>query len=196
VSSSRRSARLAPIRVCRPRHSCSDSGHCRLQPIRHISSPAARGPVQRRRPLHRFVRSRSEKTSPGRGGLSYAGRARSGLSRDDQEWGRSSDIVSLALMVASVQIPAFCAAGYAGGELRHIVWEATGFAGVDYDTVYLVFDPSDSLSKTRMPGKPMGIPCLVRRVTRLERGWYTVRFYTDEEWGYCPSNQAEAGVSH
>jgi hypothetical protein len=80
----------------------------------------------------------------------------------------------------------------ADGELRHIVWEATGFAGVANDTDYLVFDPSDSLSKTRMPGRPNGLPCVVWRVRRLERSWYTVSFYTDEEWGFCPSSQAEA----
>jgi hypothetical protein len=32
------------------------------------------------------------------------------------------------------------------GELRHMEWEATGFAGVANETVYLVFDPTDSLS--------------------------------------------------
>jgi hypothetical protein len=73
----------------------------------------------------------------------------------------------------------------ANGELRHIEWEATGFAGAD-ETVYLVFDPKDSLAaaaKSHSAGKFDGIPCKVRSVTRLESHWYTVLFYTDEAWG-------------
>jgi hypothetical protein len=72
------------------------------------------------------------------------------------------------------------------GELRHIEWEATGFAGVANVTVYLVFDPTDSLSaaaKSHSAGKYAGIPCEVLQVSRLESRWYSVRFYTDEEWG-------------
>lgn len=69
------------------------------------------------------------------------------------------------------------------GKLRHMEWEATGFAGVANDTVYLVFDPSDSLSAARPPGNFNGIPCQVRLVRRLERYWYSVWFYTDEIWG-------------
>ncbi len=73
----------------------------------------------------------------------------------------------------------------ADGELRHIEWEATGFAGVN-NTVYLVFDPSDSLSaaaSSHAAGKYKGIPCKVPRVRRLEPQWYSVWFYTDEAWG-------------
>jgi hypothetical protein len=40
------------------------------------------------------------------------------------------------------------------------------------------------------------LPCEILRVTRLERGWYTVSFYTDEEWGSCALSQAEAGATH
>lgn len=72
------------------------------------------------------------------------------------------------------------------GGLRHIEWEATGFAGVANNTVYLVFDPTDSLAaaaKSRSPGKFSGIPCEVPRVLRLENHWYSIAFYTDEEWG-------------
>jgi len=72
------------------------------------------------------------------------------------------------------------------GELRHMEWEATGFAGVANETVYLVFDPSDSLSaaaKSHSPGKFSGIPCEVPVVRRLESHWYSVWFYTDEVWG-------------
>lgn len=74
----------------------------------------------------------------------------------------------------------------ASGELRHIEWEATGFAGVANNTIYLVFDPTDLLSpaaRSHSPGKYRGIPCEVLLVHRLESHWYSVRFYTDEEWG-------------
>ena len=74
----------------------------------------------------------------------------------------------------------------ANGELRHMEWEATGFAGVANNTVYLVFDPTDSLAvaaTSHSPGKFNGVPCEVLRVLRLESHWYSVVFYTDEEWG-------------
>lgn len=72
------------------------------------------------------------------------------------------------------------------GELRHIEWEATGFAGVANNTVYLVFDPSDALASAARggsAGKYAGVPCEVLKVRRLEDHWYSVRFYTDEAWG-------------
>lgn len=72
------------------------------------------------------------------------------------------------------------------GEFRHIVWEATGFAGVANNTLYLVFDPTDALAsaaRTGSPGKFTGLPCEVLKVRRLERQWYSVMFYTDEAWG-------------
>jgi hypothetical protein len=75
----------------------------------------------------------------------------------------------------------------AGGELRHMEWEATGFAGIS-NTVYLVFDPTDSLAaaaKSHSRGKFNGIPCEVPTVRRLESQWYAVWFYTSEEWGTC-----------
>ena len=65
-------------------------------------------------------------------------------------------------------------------------WEATGFAGVANITVYLVFDPTDSLAvaaKSHSPGKFTGLPCEVLSVLRLESHWYSVLFYTDEAWG-------------
>jgi hypothetical protein len=71
------------------------------------------------------------------------------------------------------------------GELRHMEWEATGFAGMD-NFVYLVFDPTETLAsaaKSHAPGKFSGIPCKVPRVLRLEDHWYSVPFYTDEVWG-------------
>ena len=72
------------------------------------------------------------------------------------------------------------------GGLRHIEWEATGFAGVGNDTIYLVFDPKDALNSAARigsPGKYTGLPCEVLKVRRLEAHWYSVRFYTDEAWG-------------
>ena len=70
-------------------------------------------------------------------------------------------------------------------ELKHIEWDGWGFPGAD-TTVYLVFDPTDSLAvaaKSHQPGKFPGIPCTVPRVSRLESRWYAVLFYTDERWG-------------
>jgi hypothetical protein len=73
----------------------------------------------------------------------------------------------------------------ATGELKHIEWDGWGWAGQD-TKVYLVFDPTDSLStasQNHRPGKFNGIPCEVPVVERLEKDWYTVKFYTDEWWG-------------
>ena len=72
------------------------------------------------------------------------------------------------------------------GELRHMEWQATGFAGVGNDTIYLVLDPTDALAPaahTGLPGRYTGLPCEVLKVRRLEAHWYSVRFYADEEWG-------------
>lgn len=70
----------------------------------------------------------------------------------------------------------------ANGELKHMEWDATGFAGTD-NTVYLAFDPTDSLSAAHSSGSFNGIPCKVRLVHRLANQWYSVWFYTDEIWG-------------
>jgi hypothetical protein len=73
------------------------------------------------------------------------------------------------------------------GELRHIEWDGWGWGGND-TTVYLVYDPADSLSATansHSSGKFSGLPCEVPRVRRLENHWYTVLFYTDTTWGQC-----------
>ena len=71
----------------------------------------------------------------------------------------------------------------ANGELRHIEWDGWGWAGMD-TTVYLVFDPTNALSKANShgPGKFPGIPCEIYSAKRLEDKWYTVQFYTDREW--------------
>ncbi len=76
--------------------------------------------------------------------------------------------------------------GGTAGELKHIEWDGWGFPGAGDTTVYLVYNPTDSLSvaaKSHQPGKFVGIPCEVPRVSRLESQWYAVRFYTDEWWG-------------
>jgi hypothetical protein len=73
-------------------------------------------------------------------------------------------------------------------ELKHIEWDGSGFAGVANTTVYLAFDPADSLStpaKSHGPGKFNGIPCEALLVRRLEAHWYAVLFYTDQTWGQC-----------
>jgi hypothetical protein len=74
------------------------------------------------------------------------------------------------------------------GELRHIEWDGSGFAGIANETVYLVFDPSDSLFagvKGQGRNKFNGIPCEVRYVQRLESYWYSIVFYTDQDWSHC-----------
>jgi hypothetical protein len=73
-------------------------------------------------------------------------------------------------------------------ELKHIEWDGSGFAGVANNTVYLAFDPADTLStaaKSHRPGKFNGIPCEVRMVERLQSHWYAVLFYTDQTWDQC-----------
>ena len=73
----------------------------------------------------------------------------------------------------------------ADGSLKHIEWDGWGWAGQD-TTVYLVFDPADSLSaaaRNHQGGKFGGLPCEVYSVSKLESHWYTVQFYTDEFWG-------------
>ena len=74
------------------------------------------------------------------------------------------------------------------GDFRHVEWEGWGFAGAGDTTVYLVLDPSDSLSepaKNHLSGKFAGVSCAVYRIHRLEKHWYTVGFYTDTSWGQC-----------
>lgn len=74
------------------------------------------------------------------------------------------------------------------GDFKHIEWDGWGYAPAGYSAVYLVFDPSDSLSvatKRRRPGKLAGIPCEVYKVNRLEKNWYAVLFHTDQDWNHC-----------
>lgn len=75
----------------------------------------------------------------------------------------------------------------ANGELKHIELDFWGFPRAD-TVMYLVFDPTDSLStaaKSHSPGKFSGIPCEVYRVRRLESHYYTVLFYTNTNWDRC-----------
>lgn len=74
------------------------------------------------------------------------------------------------------------------GQLKHIEWDGSGFAGIANNTVYLVFDPADTLSAATTYGRAgtlNGIPCDVRGVRRLERQWYSVLLYTDQTWEQC-----------
>ena len=75
--------------------------------------------------------------------------------------------------------------GRKAGELKHMEWDGWGWAGQD-TTVYLVFDPTDSLSAaatSHAAGKFAGIPCEAAQVHQLESHWYSVQFYTNEFWG-------------
>lgn len=71
------------------------------------------------------------------------------------------------------------------GKLRHSEWDGWGFAGED-TTVFLAFDPTDSLAAAvsrQAPVNAATLPCEVARVRRLESHWYAVLFYTDTYWG-------------
>jgi hypothetical protein len=74
--------------------------------------------------------------------------------------------------------------------LKHLEWDSWGFVPSGNNTVYLVYDPSDSL-RSPHPGTSgptvSGIPCEMAAIHRLERQWYWVLFYTDEDWGHCSS---------
>jgi len=70
------------------------------------------------------------------------------------------------------------------GMLKHMEWDAWGFPGAGNTTVYLVFDPLDSLStpaKTHSSGKPSGLPCEVAEIRKMESQYYAVMFYTDTD---------------
>jgi hypothetical protein len=78
------------------------------------------------------------------------------------------------------------------GTLKHIEWDAWGFPGAGNTTVYLVFDPDNSLStapKTNSEGKFRGIPCGVSQVRKLESRYYTIILYTDTDWSHCNSGR-------
>ena len=76
------------------------------------------------------------------------------------------------------------------GELKHIEWDGWGWGGQDF-SVFLVFDPADSLSPPAQSGqsrKLNGIPCEVSSVRRMDSHWYIVYFdqYVDQSsWDRC-----------
>jgi hypothetical protein len=79
----------------------------------------------------------------------------------------------------------------ANGDLKHIEWDGWGMFGQD-TSVFLVFDPTDTLSTPALhhqSGKFNGIPCEVPVVSRLEKHWYAVLFYTNQYWGQCNYNE-------
>ena len=64
------------------------------------------------------------------------------------------------------------------GDLKHLEWDGWGWGGQD-TSVFLVFDPMDSLSepaKNRRGGHLNGMPCEVSLVRRMEAHWYIVFF--------------------
>jgi hypothetical protein len=76
----------------------------------------------------------------------------------------------------------------ASGQFKHIEWDGWGGTPVGDWTVYLVFDPTDSLSaaaRSRASGKFIGIPCDVDEVRRLESHWYSVTLAMNEWWEQC-----------
>jgi hypothetical protein len=73
------------------------------------------------------------------------------------------------------------------GDFQHVDWDDWGWGGIN-TTIYLVFDPTDSLAaaaRSHQPGKFNGIPCTVPWVRRMQSHWYTVMFYTDQDWNGC-----------
>ncbi|MGD0404037.1 MAG: hypothetical protein ABSB66_12670 [Candidatus Acidiferrales bacterium] len=75
----------------------------------------------------------------------------------------------------------------ANGNVKHLDWDGWGWGG-ENTAVYLVFDPTDSLSpaaSSHQPGKFTGLPCKVVRVLRLEPNWYAAQFYTATDWNHC-----------
>jgi hypothetical protein len=73
------------------------------------------------------------------------------------------------------------------GQLKHVEWDGWGLADSE-TTVYLVYDPSNSLAeaaRTHAAGKFAGIPCPVPSVRRLASEWYAVEFYTGQSWNAC-----------
>jgi hypothetical protein len=74
----------------------------------------------------------------------------------------------------------------ANGEFRQLEWDGWGWGGQD-TTVFMVFDPRDSLSSASAIHSTGfdGIPCAVPEVNRLESQWYAVRFYTNQDGDRC-----------
>lgn len=80
------------------------------------------------------------------------------------------------------------------GQMKHVVWNAWGFPGAGNTTVYLVYDPGNTLAeaaRTHASGRFAGIPCRVPLVRRLASQWYAVEYYTDETWNRCDAKAVE-----
>ena len=63
-------------------------------------------------------------------------------------------------------------------------WDGWGFAGSD-TKVYLVHDPEDRIRhmrRTKNGVRVEGLPCEIWKVRRLEKQWYSVVFFTNENW--------------
>jgi hypothetical protein len=74
------------------------------------------------------------------------------------------------------------------GDLKHMEWDTSGFAGVGDNTAYLVFDPTDTLASSAGFYKVAtfnGVRCRVWKIRRLESHWYAVLFYTAQSWEQC-----------
>ncbi len=79
----------------------------------------------------------------------------------------------------------------APGDMKHIEWDGWGWAGMN-TSVFLVFDPADSLSQAARaddPGKLSGMQCEADVVRRLERNWYSVQLSTGEDWRDCQKTE-------
>ncbi|HVA72269.1 MAG TPA: hypothetical protein VNF02_04085 [Candidatus Limnocylindrales bacterium] len=66
----------------------------------------------------------------------------------------------------------------ANRDLKHIEWDGWGWGGQDF-SVFLVFDPTDSLAgpaENNQSGKFNGIPFEVSSVRRMDSHWYLVFF--------------------
>jgi hypothetical protein len=69
------------------------------------------------------------------------------------------------------------------GDWKTALWDGWGMFAQDTN-VYLVFSPDDGL-RNYSPAHLQGLPVPVAQVQRLERGWYSVTFYTNEGWEDC-----------
>lgn len=75
-----------------------------------------------------------------------------------------------------------------GGEMKHVLWDASGSVPSGFTLMYLVYDPEDSLAAAALngeSGKMPGIPCRVDRVHRLDSHWYTVLLPDGSNWSDC-----------
>ena len=75
------------------------------------------------------------------------------------------------------------------GDLKHMEWESKGWANISYTTAYLIYDPADSLSTQNSSDDLKGLVCRVPLI-RLEKRWYSVRFYSDQTWSDCAPKRA------